>query len=599
MVNQLRPVMVLSARDGSDFPIHADADNILVARMGNDMRRLICFSALALLLGWRAHAEPAHRQMVAAANPIAAQAGLAVLRAGGTAMDAAIAVQMVLGVVEPQSSGLGGGAVMLVFDAATGRTTSWDGRETAPAAATPDLFLDSAGKPVSFQDAVQSGRSVGVPGAVRMLEAAWKVHGKLPWADLVLPAARLAADGFVVSPRLAQVIAANAGALRRQDAIRNYLLTPAGLPLPAGTLLRNPALAETLRAVAASGADALHRGPIAADIAIAVRSDPNPGLITVDDLAAYQARERPAVCGLYRGRKVCGMGPPSSGGVAVLQILGMLEPFDVPSMPPDSAGPIELLIEAERLAYADRGRYLGDSDYLAVPVAGLIDPAYLATRSKRIDPKHADLSPPAGEPSFEGAVGPALSPQPAQEEHGTSQVAIVDAEGNAVSMTTTIEGPFGAGLMTHGFLLNNELTDFSFRPKIDGRPVANRIEPGKRPRSSMAPTLVFGADGRLQYVVGSQGGGRIIGFVALALVRMLDWDYTPAEAAAAPRIETLGGAAELEAGTRATRLAEPLQAMGETVQVVAIDSGFQAIRTGAEGLVGGADPRREGIAIGD
>ena len=562
------------------------------------MRRLICFFLLTLFLGSSAQAEPAHRQMVAAANPIAAQAGLDVLRAGGTAMDAAVAVQMMLGVVEPQSSGLGGGAVMLVFDAATGRTTSWDGRETAPAAAQPDLFLDQAGKPVAFQDAVRSGRSVGVPGAIRMLEAAWKIHGKLPWSDLVLPSAKLAADGFVVSPQLAQVIAANAGTLR-QEAIRNYLLTPAGLPLPAGTLLRNSALADTLRAVAASGADALYRGPIAADIALTVRSDRNPGLLTADDLAAYQPRERPVVCGLYRERRICGMGPPSSGGIAVLQMLGMLKGFDIPAMPPDSAQPIELVIEAERLAYADRDRYLGDSGYVAVPVAGLIDPQYLARRAERIDPKHANLSPPAGDPSFAGAISPAQASQPPQEEHGTSHIAVVDAEGNAVSLTTTIEGPFGAGLMTHGFLLNNELTDFSFRPEINGRPVANRVEPGKRPRSSMAPTLVFGADGKLQYVVGSQGGGRIIGFVALALVRMLDWDYTPAEAAAAPRIETLGGAVELEAGTHAETLAEPLRAMGETVRVMAIDSGFHAIRSGAEGIVGGADPRREGVAVGD
>ena len=546
-----------------------------------------------------AHADPAHRQMVAAANPLAAQAGLDILRAGGSAIDAAVAVQMVLGVVEPQSSGLGGGAVMLQFDAASGQTTSWDGRETAPAAAGPDLFLGRDGKPLAFQEAVQSGRSVGVPGAIRMLEAAWKRHGKLPWADLVAPAAKLAADGFVVTPRLARVIAASAPALQRQEAARAYFLTPDGAPLPAGTLLRNPALAETLRAVAANGADALHRGPIAADIATAVRSDPNPGLITADDLAAYQAHERPPVCAKYRDHTICGMGPPSSGGVAVLQILGMLEHSDIAHMVPESADAIELLIEAERLAYADRNRWLGDTDFLTVPVAGLLDPAYLARRAALIDPQHANPAPPAGEPSFQDAVGPAAAAQPPQPEHGTSQIAILDSAGNAISLTTTVEGPFGAGLMTHGFILNNELTDFSFRPEIDGKPVANRVEAGKRPRSSMAPTLVFDAGGHLQYIVGSQGGGRIIGFVALALLRMLDWDYTPAEAAAAPRIQTLGGPAELEANTRAAKLEDALRAMGETVQVLAIDSGFQAIRIGPEGITGGADPRREGVAVGD
>lgn len=563
---------------------------------------IICLAlALALALAWPggpAAAEPARRQMVATANPLATQAGLDILRAGGSAIDAAIGAQMVLGVVEPQSSGLGGGAVMLMFDAATNTTTSWDGRETAPAAARPDLFLDRDGRPVRFQDAVESGRSVGVPGAIRMLEAAWKRHGKLPWADLVAPAIKLADDGFLVSPRLAQSIAANAAALARQDAIRGYFLTPDGAPLTAGTLLRSPALTDTLRAVAASGADALHTGPIAADIATTVRADPNPGLITTDDLAAYKARERPPVCGKYRLHTICGMGPPSSGGVAILQILGMLETFDLPAMVPESAGAIALLIEAERLAYADRNRFLADSDFVAVPVAGLIDPHYLAQRAAGINPARANLAPAAGEPSFDGAIGPAAA-QPSQPEHGTSQIAVLDAAGNAVSLTTTVEGPFGAGLMTRGFVLNNELTDFSFRPEIDGKPVANRVEAGKRPRSSMSPTLVFGADGKLEYIAGSQGGGRIIGFVALALVRMLDWDYTPAEAAAAPRIQTLGGPAELEANTRAVKLAEPLKAMGETVLILPIDSGFQAILIRPEGITGGADPRREGVAAGD
>jgi gamma-glutamyltranspeptidase/glutathione hydrolase len=561
------------------------------------MRRLVLL-CLVLLSG-AAHAEPARRHMIAAAHPLAAAAGLEILRAGGSAVDAAVAAQMVLGLVEPQSSGLGGGAFLLQYDAASDKVTSWDGRETAPAAARPDLFLDHDGRPMPFMDAVLGGRSVGVPGTLRMLEAAWKRHGKLPWAALFAPAIQLASAGFAVSPRLAAAIAANAASLRRQPTARTYFFNPDGTPLAAGTLLRNPALAETLRAIAGQGADALYRGPVATDIATTVRADPNPGLLTADDLAVYQAKEREPVCGSYRTRKVCGMGPPSSGGVAVLEILGALSHVDLARLDPAGAEAVQLIMEAERLAYADRGRYLADADYLPVPVRGLIAPDYLAARAKLIDPAYAIPAPSPGQPSWEGAIGPAAASQPTQQEHGTSHLAIIDDAGNAVSMTTTIEGPFGSGLMLRGFVLNNELTDFSFVPELAGAPVANRVEPGKRPRSSMAPSLVFGPDGKLMVAIGSQGGGRIIGFVALALLRILDWGYTPQQAADAPRIQSLGGPVELEAGTSAAGLAGALVVRGQSVQVIPVDSGLQAIAIGPLGMLGGADPRREGVALGD
>ena len=564
--------------------------------------RLLILLCLALAMG-SANAEPARKHMVAASHPLAVSAGLDILRAGGSAVDAAVAVQMVLCLVEPQSSGIGGGAFLLHFNAATGKTTSWDGRETAPAAARPDLFLDRDGKPLAFIEAVLGGRSVGVPGTVRMLEAAWKQHGKLPWADLFAPAIRLATDGFPVSQALAKAITANKGGLGRQETARRYFSAEDGTALPAGTMLRNPALADTLRAIANGGADALYRGPIAADIAAAVRTDPNPGLMTTDDLAAYQAKERPPVCGDYREHRICSMGPPSSGGIAVLEILGMLSHEPLPTMDPEGLETAHLILEAMRLAYADRDRFVADTDYIQVPVPGLLDPAYLAERAKLIDPAHAIVNPAPGEPSWIGAIGPAApgpnAAQPGSEEHGTSHMAIVDDAGNAVSMTTTVESGFGSRLMVRGFMLNNELTDFSFLPVVDGRKVANRVEPGKRPRSSMAPSFVFDPDEKLQAAVGSQGGGRIIGFVSLALLRMLDWHETPQEAAAAPRMQTLGGPVELEADTKAADLADGLRALGHRVVVIPIDSGFQGIGISNDGLTGGADPRREGVAAGD
>ena len=561
------------------------------------MRRGIVLIVL-LLLAVPLHAEgPAKRHMLATAHPAATAAGLAVLQAGGNAVDAAVTVQMVLALVEPQSSGIGGGAFLVFYDAAAKRVVTWDGRETAPAAAHEDLFLDSNGKSLAFHDAVLGGRAVGVPGAVRMLEAAHKAHGKLPWADLFAAAIRLSAQGFPISPRLAAAIAGDAERLKRHPSTRGYFLGADGAPLAQDATLANPALAETLRAIAADGATALHRGPIAADIAAAIRTDANPGLMTTDDLAAYQPKERAPVCGPYRAYRVCGMGPPSSGGVTVLQMLGLLEHFNLADMDPDSADTAMLIAEAARLAYADRNRYLADTDITPAPIAGLLARDYLTARAQLMDMDRANPAPRAGNPRW--GTRPVMAPAPAQPENGTSHFSIVDGSGNAVAMTTTVEDAFGSRIMVRGFVLNNQLTDFSFRPAIDGRPVANRVEPGKRPRSSMAPTLVFGADGKLAFVLGSPGGGRIIGYVAQTLLHLLDWRATPQAAVAAPHVLSLGNAVELEADTKAATLAGALEARGQLVVTRSLPSGLQAIAITPEGLVGGADPRREGNVLGE
>lgn len=563
------------------------------------MRRLI-FGFLLLALP--AAAQPlAQRHMVAAAHPLAAEAGLAMLREGGAAIDAAVAVQMVLTLVEPQSSGIGGGALILHWNAAERRIVAVDGRETAPAGATPALFLRN-GDPMSMADAIVGGRAVGVPGTVAALEAAHRLHGRLPWARLFEPAIALAEAGFAVSPRLAREIGRDGRRLAEDPAARAYFFDARGQAVAAGHMLRNPALAATLRAIASQGAVAVHRGPIASDIAATVRGHPtNPGLMTVDDLAAYQPRLREAVCTAYRAHRVCGFPPPSSGGVAIGQILGVLEHFDIPRFAPNSLDAAHLIVEAGRLAFADRAAYLADADHVRVPVRGLLDRAYLTARAQLVDRMRAmPALPRAGNPPWREA---AYAPQQEQPEHGTSHIAIVDEAGNAVSMTTTIEAVFGAQVMVRGFMLNNELTDFAFRPEVDGRPVANAVGPGKRPRSSMSPTLVFDAEGRLGFIVGSPGGARIIGYVAQTLVGLLDWGMAPQAAIDMPHVLTLGATVELEAETPIAALGPALEAMGHRVVVGTLGSGLQAIRIRRDGAAvaidGGADRRREGAALGD
>jgi gamma-glutamyltranspeptidase / glutathione hydrolase len=501
----------------------------------------------------------AKRHMVAAADPRAVEAGVQTLRAGGSAADAAIAVQLVLGLVEPQSSGLGGGAFVLHWSDKERRLRSYDGRETAPAAARPARFLDRHGNPEQFMAMVTSGRSVGVPGLPRLLETLHREHGRLPWARLFEPAIRLAEQGAARSTRLARM-------LERVPEVRAML--------PA-----DREYAATLRALAAQGADAFYRGALAEDIVRAARSD-----LRLSDLAAYRVVEREPLCGAYRGYRICGMGPPSAGALGVLQILGILERTGFQRAAPGSPEAVHLFSEAARLAYADRARYVGDPDFTPVPVRKLLDPTYLAARAKRI-----------GERSMGFAVPGTLEP----ETPGTSHLSVVDGEGNAVAMTTSIEMAFGSRILVRGFLLNNQLTDFSFRPEVLGRPTANRVEGGKRPRSSMAPTFVFDGEGRLKMALGSPGGLAIINFVAKTLVASLDWDMDIQQAIASPNFGSTNGPTFLERGTPIEGTGDALAARGHVLNFARLTSGVHGIERVPGGWRGGADPRRAGIAKGD
>ncbi|MEH0073552.1 gamma-glutamyltransferase [Pannonibacter sp. Pt2] len=537
--------------------------------------------------------------MVAAANPLAVQAGRDVLAAGGSAIDAMVAVQTVLGLVEPQSSGLGGGAFLVYFDAATGTLTTFDGRETAPADATPKLFLDAEGQPLKFMAAVIGGRSVGTPGTVRLMEDVHRKYGRMEWASLFKPAEKLAAEGFAVSPRLAALIAADGDRLKTNEAARTYFFDASGAPLQVGAILKNPAYAETLKAIASGGADAFYNGPIAEGIVQTVRgAEGNPGVLSLTDLANYRIKERAPVCFSYRALDVCGMGPPSSGAVAVSQILGIAENFDLRALGPQNPESWRVIGDAQRLAFADRERYLADPDFVPAPIKGLISKDYLAKRAALLDDGKAlpaDAVKP-GEPEWDHAfnygIGEAL------DMPSTSHFVITDKDGNTVSMTTTIESGFGSRLMTGGFLLNNELTDFSFKTHDGSLPVANRVEPGKRPRSSMSPTIVM-KDGKPLLAIGSPGGSQIIGYVAQALIAYIDWQMPVEQIVAQPHLINRFGTYDLEAGTSAEQFAEPLKAMGYEVKLSDMNSGLHVIEFTPDGLAGSADPRREGTAMGE
>jgi len=535
----------------------------------------------------------AKRFMAVTAHPEATRAALDVLKAGGSAVDAAVAAQLVLNLVEPQSSGLGGGGFLLFWDAKAKRLFAYDGRETAPAGAEPRMFLGADGRPLPFLAAVRSGKSVGVPGALALLHHAHAKHGTLPWGGLFGPAKRVAQQGFRVTPRLHRLIS-DTPTLKERAETRAYFFTAAGMPLPVGHELNSPDFLATLDRLAPGGAEAFYRGAIAEAIVARVREA--GGTLASSDLAGYKIEERAPLCGLYIGFKICSMGPPSSGGIAVLQILAILERFPSETVTAEDEKAAHLFVEAARLAFADRNLYVADPAFVRVPVKGLLDGAYLAQRAKLIDPRRAQEKIEAGTPPEDKGE---FTPDRGEESPGTSHLSIVDADGNAVSFTTTIENGFGAQMMAAGFLLNNQLTDFSFEAERDGKPIANRVEPGKRPRSSMAPVMVFDRDGRLLLVVGSPGGSRIISYVARTLVRVLDGGADIAVAIAKPHVATTGTAAEMEKGTDAEKLAERLTALGHRVSVNELNSGLHGIQVQDGTLIGGADPRREGVAMGE
>ena len=574
---------------------------------------------------------------VAAANPLATDAGYQILKAGGSAVDAAVAVQMVLGLVEPQSSGIGGGAFLLHHDGKTnGKMEAFDGRETAPAAASESLFIGKDGKPMAFTDAQVGGRSVGVPGTVRMLEQAHKQHGKLPWAALFQPAIALAEGGFKVSPRLNTLLAAEKN-LKNDPVAATYFYDAAGAAWPVGHLLKNPAYAAVMRSIAKDGSKALLEGAVAQAIVDKVKNHPtNAGVLSLQDLANYAPKKRDPLCFDYAVKpetyQICGMPPPSSGAIAIGQILGILNNTNAPQLPMDSAkvptaeeflSPqwLHLYLEASRLAFADRAQYVADPDFVTPPAGSwtsLLDPAYLTQRSKLIGDmsmKTAVAGVPTASNATKTSANQKYAPMPDQIEYGTSHISIIDAAGNALAMTTTIEGAFGSMQMVSpnpalsgGFLLNNELTDFSFAPTdAAGKPIANRVQPGKRPRSSMAPTLVIDkTTGKVIMSAGSPGGALIIHFTAKTLIGTLNWDMNAQQAIDLPNFGSLNGPSILEAKRFPPAVVEALKAKGHEIREIDMTSGLQAIeRTtspGAatyDGFFGGADPRREGVVLGD
>ncbi len=567
---------------------------------------------------------------VAAANPLAADAGLQVLRAGGSAVDAAVAVQMVLSLVEPQSSGIGGGAFML--HSSGSKVEAFDGRETAPAGVDENLFMGADGKPLAFYDGVVGGRAVGVPGVVKMLEVAHKQYGRLPWAQLFIPAITLAENGFKVSPRLAMQLK-NDAHLKKDPPAAAYYFKADGTSLEPGTLLKNPALADVLRQIAAKGASAMHEGSIAQAMVKKVQGHPtNPGKLSMSDLAGYQVKIREPICSDYSAAhssyRLCGMPPPSSGAIAVGQILGILSNTNAATLPPvagmsgvagsvngsgqtPSADWLYLYTEASRLAFADRSQYLADPDFVLAPAGNwmsLLDPAYLLERARLIAQQPGGQSMKTAKPGMPGPVKTAYAPMPDQPEFGTSHISIIDGFGNAIAMTSTVEDAFGARQLTDGgtgkaggFFLNNELTDFSFTPNdAEGKPVANRVQPGKRPRSSMAPTLVFDkTTNKIVMTGGSMGGALIIHHTAKLLYGTLNWGLNAQQAIDLPNFGSLNGPSLLEENRFSPATVEALKARGAEVREQNMTSGLQAIQKTDKGFFGGADPRREGVVLGD
>lgn len=551
------------------------------------MKKMVAL-LLALLAPLLAHAQG----MVSAADPRAAAAGVEILREGGTATDAAIATMLALGVVEPQSSGLGGGSFLVLYDARSRSTTTVDGRETAPMAADDHWFYSPDGKPLSHFAAVPGGRSVGVPGALRAMALAHARSGKLAWAKLFGPAIRLARDGFEVTPRFNNSLTQFSGHV--DPAYRARFFGTDGKPLPPGTTVRNPEQAALLERIATQGPDSFYVGPQAAKLVATVNGAArNPSKMTTGDLAAYDAKARPVLCGRYRGYKVCSMGPPSSGGITVLMILAQLERFDMAQLGKDSPTAWHLFAESSRLAYADRDLYLGDPDFVSVPLKGLLDRGYIARRSALIDPARTMTSIAAGTPP--GA--PKRVPAKVQEVAGTTDLAVADGAGNIAEVTTTVEGPFGSGLTMDGIILNNQLTDFDIVPVKDGYLVANRVEGGKRPRSSMAPTIVFGPDGKVRLAVGAAGGSTIIAQVAKAIIGVVDWKLSAQDAIGLGLLYAPGKTAIAEQGTQLDAMLPALRALGEDVRAAPLGLKANAIERVGGRWVGAADPRSEGVAM--
>lgn len=540
------------------------------------------------------HQVMGEHYMVAAANPYATKAGQTILAKGGSAVDAAIATQLVLTLVEPQSSGIGGGTFMMVYDKKSQQLTSFDGRETAPSNADESLFLDKHGKAAKWIEAVVGGRSVGVPGILHAFASAHKQHGKLKWAELFAPAIQLAEQGFVVSPRLHMLLAKqiNPG-VTKLPVIRDYFF-PDGEPLAIGTLKKNPPLARLYRDIASQGIEAFYKGDNAKKMISAVQNSiVAPGTLSLNDLANYQSQQRDTVCTPYHQYKVCSMAPPSSGGVAVLQILALLEDKDMAQYQPNEEQALHYFTQASRLAFADRNVYMGDPAFADIPTQELLATDYIKKRSQLISEK--DVHAKAGEPSAKLSY----AIDDAYELPSTSHVSIVDSQGNAVSMTSSIEMAFGSTVMVNGYILNNQLTDFALSPRKNGKLMANRVEAGKRPRSSMSPVMVFNQDGSLRLVVGSPGGSRIINYVAQVVIGVLDWQLSAQQAINLPRITNRNNYTSLEKGTEIVGVAKALSKRGHNVRIVDLNSGLHSVEIINNTLYGGADPRREGIALSE